>query len=282
MSIILSASIPEVFITSSYLTAFVIGAIIGSFLNVYIYRFHTGKSLGGTSHCLSCGVTLRWYELTPMVSYLLIAGRCRHCQSRVPIRYFLVELVTAILFTLTLTLTTVYAEIFILWLIMAVLVVIVTYDFYHFIIPDSLTATLTGLIFLWFGYQYWLFSIPLESMFVDVLSALIGAGFFLFLWFISKGAWLGFGDVKLAFPLGLLVGATSVFSFIVISFWVGAIVSLLLLAIQYLRRGKSHLRLFAPSITMKTAVPFAPFLIAGALIVLFTHVNVLSLFYFAM
>jgi prepilin signal peptidase PulO-like enzyme (type II secretory pathway) len=102
------------------------------------------------------------------------------------------------------------------------------------------------------------------------------------LWIISKGEWLGFGDVKLVFPLGLLVGPGSVFSFIVLSFWIGAIVSLVLLGIQKVQRGKSHLRLLAPTITMKTAVPFAPFLIVGALVTFFTHFNVLTLFQFSL
>lgn len=280
MSLILSASIPVFFLSQSFLVAFFLGAIIGSFLNVYIYRFHTGKSLAGSSHCLSCGHALKWFELFPIISYLGIRGRCRHCHSRVPVRYFLVEILTAFLFAITLTMTTVYGEIILLWFLASVLVVILTYDFYHFIIPDSLTLALTTLTFLLAGYSYIVFGIPVNVIVFDMFSALVGSSFFMFLWLISKGEWLGFGDVKLAFPLGFMVGAQSVFSFVVMSFWIGAAVSLIILGVQRLRRGKSHLRLVSQAYTMKSAVPFAPFLIAGALVTFFAKINVLSFFSF--
>jgi prepilin signal peptidase PulO-like enzyme (type II secretory pathway) len=280
MSVIFTASIPDWFITQSYGWAFILGAIIGSFLNVYIYRFHTGKSLAGHSHCLSCGEELKWYELWPIVSYLAILGRCRYCHSKVPIRYLVVELLTAVLFTLTLTLTNQIFLLCLLWLIAALLVVILTYDFYHFIIPDGLTLALTSVLVLLAIYRWLVEGVPAVDIGFDALSALLGSGFFLLLWLISKGEWLGFGDVKLVFPLGWLVGANSVFSFIVVSFWIGAIVSLLILGVQYVRRGKSHLHLVSPSLTMKSAVPFAPFLIAGALVTFYTQFNVLSFFVF--
>jgi len=79
-------------------TAFGFGVIIGSFLNVLIYRFHTGKSLSGHSHCLSCGTRLCWFELLPLVSYLGLRGRCRTCGCRIPNRYFLVEFATGMAF----------------------------------------------------------------------------------------------------------------------------------------------------------------------------------------
>lgn len=272
-------TIPSEFHLLALCVAFGFGAIIGSFLNVYIYRFHTGKSLTGHSHCLSCGEQLRWFELFPIVSYLVIQGRCRHCKARVPVRYFLVELLTAVLFAFSLTVTTSFVGIGILWLIASILVVIITYDYYHFIIPDSLTIALTLSVVAWTGFEI-AQGMKLDALSLDVISAVIGSGFFAFLWLLGKGKWLGFGDVKLAFPLSLLVGAGNVFSFIVLSFWIGAGVSILLLAWQRFGRGKSHLRLLSTTITMKSAVPFAPFLIAGALITFFTHVNVLTLFSF--
>lgn len=282
MSLILSFNIPTELLLWMSFFVFGLGTIIGSFLNVYIYRFHTGKSLSGNSHCLSCGTTLQWFELFPVLSYIGIKGHCRHCNCRIPIRYFLVELLTGCLFLLTLTITPVVSELLVLWFLVSVLVVILVYDFYHFIIPDSLTITLllgTGLLY---GIEYLNGVKTLEMMSLDVVSALAGSGFFLFLWLISKGKWLGFGDVKLVFPLGLIVGGGSVFSFIVLSFWIGAIVSLLLLGFQYLKRGKSHLRLLSPGLTMKSAVPFAPFLIAGALVTFFAKINVLTFFYFTL
>ncbi|MEY3784196.1 MAG: hypothetical protein RLZZ230_518 [Candidatus Parcubacteria bacterium] len=260
--------------------AFGFGVIIGSFLNVYIYRFHTGKSLSGHSHCLSCGTGLRWYDLFPLVSYLALRARCRTCGCHIPARYFLVELATGILFAATPWLTTDFLEVLLYWWMFSVLVAIFVYDLYHFIIPDKLTAILTGLAVVQIGYEYLFYTHSVEQVIAHVTTALGGSAFFLVLWLYSRGRWLGFGDVKLAFPLGLLVGPAYVFSFVVLSFWIGAGVSLLILGYVRISRGKAHLHLPANSLTMKSAVPFAPFLIASCLVILFTYFNVLELFSF--
>lgn len=256
------------------------GVIIGSFLNVYIYRFHTGKSLSGSSHCLSCGTRLKWFELFPLFSYLFLKGKCRTCGCKIPARYFLVELTTAILFALTIILTTDVIALLFYWLILSVLLVITVYDLYHFIIPDELTAVVTALMIGLISYEYYLGIINPHDILITVLAALAGSAFFLFLWVISKGAWLGFGDVKLAFPLGLLVGATKVFSFVVLSFWIGAAISLVIIGLLKMRRGKQSLHLEGRALTMKSAIPFAPFLVASSLVILFTQFDVLQLFSF--
>lgn len=271
----------EIFLTPLWILqviAFGFGVIIGSFLNVYIYRFHTGKSLSGHSHCLSCGTGLRWYELFPLVSYLALRGRCRTCGCKIPSRYFLVELVTGVLFALTLVLSLDILTVLLLWFICSLLVVITVYDLYHFIIPDRLTLFLTSAVVALMGYELWTEVLTWQYMQWGVATALGGSLFFFILWFISKGKWLGFGDVKLAFPLGLLVGPAYVFSFVVLSFWIGAVISLAILWLGRLSRGKASLQLPGKALTMKSAVPFAPFLVASCLTVLFTNFNVLALF----
>lgn len=264
-----------------YMMVFGFGVIIGSFLNVYIYRFHTGKSLSGSSHCLSCATPLQWYELFPLVSYLVLRGRCRTCSCKIPSRYFLVELATGLLFIGSAMISSSLIEMFILWLVMSILVVITVYDLYHFIIPDAFTAVLTAVAVGLLVYEYVAYGLGIEAIGWSILSALGGVFFFLMLWVVSKGRWLGFGDVKLAFPLGLLVGPIFVFSFVVMSFWIGAAISVGILAIAKLKRGQGGLQLTGRSLTMKSAVPFAPFLVASCLLVLFTHINVLELFSFA-
>ena len=270
---------PEWFL---FTLAFGFGVIIGSFLNVYIYRFHTGKSLAGHSHCLSCGTELRWFELIPLLSYLGLRGRCRSCGCTIPSRYFLVELVTGVLFSATLWLSLDIVAVLLLWFIFSILVVITVYDLYHFIIPDVQTVALTVVVLILLGYRQYLGgAIDVAELGWQILAALAGSGFFLFLWLISKGQWIGFGDVKLAFPLGLLVGTSYVFSFVVLSFWIGAGISLSIMGVAYLlKRGKDHLHLPGRALTMKSAVPFAPFLVASCLVTLFTHFNVLKLFSF--
>lgn len=260
-----------------YFFATVFGLIIGSFLNVYIYRLHTGKSLAGHSHCMSCGTGLRSYELVPLFSYLFLRGRCRTCGCYIPIRYFIVELLTGMLFLAAYTIASSLIELLYLWLLLSILVVITVYDIRHFIIPDRLTIALGLITLAWQGRLLYLGGTFYE-LGVTVGAALLGAGFFYFLWFISGGRWLGFGDVKLAFPLGLLVGPLAVFSMIVFSFWIGAGVSLALIGMAKLIRGQFRLRNRIFSLTIKSVVPFAPFLIAGSLLVLFTQINVLAFF----
>lgn len=260
--------------------AFGVGIIIGSFLNVVIYRFHTGRSINGHSHCMSCGERLRWFELFPLLSFLCLRGRCRTCSCRITPRYALVEFLTGALFTLSLFAASTTYELLFLWLIMSVLVVITVYDINHYIIPDKLVLMLTLLVFAMQGYAVWLGSKSTVALTEDFIYALAGAGFFLFLWVISKGKWLGFGDVKLAFPLALIVGAPLVFSMVVFSFWIGTIVSLSLIGVAKLQRGKLGLRFTGQGLTIKSVVPFAPFLIAGCLLVFFTHINVISIFSF--
>ncbi len=253
------------------------GIIIGSFLNVYLYRLHTGKSLSGQSHCLSCGTGLRPYELFPLLSYLFLRGRCRTCRSYIPARYFLVELLTGVLFVVTALSATGLVSMFIALIFVSILVVIAVYDLYHLIIPDELVIALALLAILKQGHLL-LEGGSVVDFGYNILAASLGSLFFYSLWHYSKGKWLGFGDVKLAMPLGIMVGYTGVFSMIVVSFWVGAIMGLGLLAYLALKRqGQPHLRLLPQRLTMKSAIPFAPFLIIGFLGVYFFGLDVIVL-----
>jgi leader peptidase (prepilin peptidase)/N-methyltransferase len=188
-----------------------------------------------------------------------------------------VEVLTGLLFVAATALQLSDINTGLLWLLLSVLVVIFVYDIRHYIIPDMLTIVSTLLVVAltaprgldagaWTNYSY------------DALAAFLGAGFLFMLWFVSKGRWLGFGDVKLAIPLGLLVGVELVFSFVVVSFWVGAFISILLLGFSKLQRGQLALRFLPAGLTIKSVVPFAPFLILGCLIVFFTSLDVLTLF----
>jgi leader peptidase (prepilin peptidase)/N-methyltransferase len=278
---LLTTLFPGILLEHFMIIAFCFGVIIGSFLNVYIYRFHTGKSLSGSSHCLSCGRSLAWYDLFPLLSYLGLRGRCRKCGCKIPVRYFVVELATGVLFAATLLLTLELFTMLIFWFVFSLMVVITVYDYYHFIIPDSLTFALLGGAVGLLASDWYFAGVAVSDIVLTAGASLLGSAFFLFLWVVSKGAWLGFGDVKLAIPLGLLVGSAQVFSFVVLSFWIGAGISVSILALAWLlERGKRHLQLPALGLTMKSAVPFAPFMIASSLVIIFTHFNALALFSF--
>jgi leader peptidase (prepilin peptidase) / N-methyltransferase len=264
-----------------YVAAALLGAIVGSFLNVVIYRLHTGRSLGGRSHCMSCGETLLWYELLPVVSYLSLRGRCNLCSSWIPIRYLIVEVLTALLFVLSwhvfgrepilLTLTLI---------LMALLVVILVYDIRHTIIPNEFTLAVSTVALGVLSYEYWL-TRDGSLVLMHLATGVAAAGFFFMLWFISKGRWIGFGDVKLVFPLGVILGGSAGFSMIVFSFWIGAGIALMLLAFEHFAgKGTTRLHFFGTPLTMKSEIPFAPFLIAGFLLTYLFHADTFSIISF--
>lgn len=261
----------------SLIFVFIFGVIIGSFLNVFLYRFHTGRTVMGHSHCLSCGTRLTPKELIPLFSYLVLQGRCLTCSSLIPSRYFLVEITTGILFVVAFLMSVNMVDFALQVTFFIFLILIAVYDIYHMVIPDefvfgalliALSSQLYDLAFINNIYTFgW-----------NIVASLLASLFLLVLWRISKGKWIGFGDVKLVIPLALMVGASSVFSLVVLSFWVGAIVGLLILGYQKVReRGQPHLRLLSRQLTMKSAVPFAPFLIVAYLLVYMYQIDVVAL-----
>jgi leader peptidase (prepilin peptidase) / N-methyltransferase len=275
---IMLESLPSFYIP---LVASLWGVVIGSFLNVYIYRFHTGKSIAGSSHCMSCKTPLRWYELFPLVSYLGLRGRCRTCRAHIPSRYFWVELVTALSFLLVVTTVPDMWLWPLLAFLMATLVVISVYDLYHFVIPDVFVLTLCVIAVIYGGYELYLTSSGIDIL-ERVGAAAIGFGFFAGLWTYSKGRWIGFGDAKLAVPLAFMVGLGGVFSMLVLSFWIGTIISLGIIVFQTVKkRGQLPLQVRGRGLTIKSEVPFAPFLILGFVCVFFWQIDVLALFTYA-
>jgi prepilin signal peptidase PulO-like enzyme (type II secretory pathway) len=119
---------------------------------------------------------------------------------------------------------------------------------------------------------------PGETWLQRLLAPALTFAFLGGLWKVSKGRWIGLGDAKLSIPLALMVGLFHAFSFVVFAFWIGAVVSVLLLILQrVLRRGQKYLRFGGGPLTMSTEVPFAPFLIASFVLVYFVHVDVYTL-----
>jgi len=191
-----------------------------------------------------------------------------------------VELITGLLFVLAASVSSSLVEFAWLLGMLVVLLVITVYDYYHFIIADEFTIALMVLMSGWLAWQWWVGSVMITDLAWTVGAAIAGAAFYFSLWAVSRGAWLGFGDVKLAIPLGLWVGPAGVFSFVVGSFWVGAVISLIILGWMRFERGQKRLQLSSETLTMKSAVPFAPFMIIGAGLVYFLNLNVLSFFSF--
>lgn len=260
------------------IAVFILGTIIGSFLNVVIYRLHTGRSLNGHSHCMSCGKRLAWYELFPLLSYVALRGRCAGCGSYIPSRYALVELLTGALYLLVWQIFFFDPLVILLnWVLVSILMIITVYDMRHTIIPDEMTLLLGVVAVVYAGHASFLSGTwaPLLSGAGAALAAFV---FFGGLWYVSGGRWIGFGDTKLAVPLGIIVGLGGVFTMIVLSFWIGAAISLMLLGIGRLaEKGKTGLRFLQAPRTIKSEVPFAPFLILGFLFVHLFYADIFTI-----
>ncbi len=256
------------------LFTFIFGLIIGSFLNVLIYRLHTGKSLGGQSHCLSCAQPLSWYELVPVFSYVALRGRCRTCGSFIPLRYLWVELTTGLLFVaaaVSLPLHFWWAA----FLVVSILVVITVYDLRHLIIPNGLVLVLSAVAVSYRLHEGYLLGDYFTIIKEAALSAAVAGLPLLFIVGISRGRWMGLGDPKLAFVLGLFLTWTQSLSLLLLSFWSGAALTLLFLGGQRIvKAGKKRLLFSRRQLTMRSEVPFAPFLVLSFLLVWFSGIGI--------
>ncbi len=250
---------------------FILGAIVGSFLNVVIYRYNSGTSpLKGRSQCFACGKTLSWYELVPLFSFLLQHGRCRGCSTKLSWQYPIVEAITGVMFVAVYLLGKPLLESTYLVIIFSILLVIAVYDMRHKIIPDGLVATFAVLSIGWFLWPFYN-DIARVIHFPYYWTLIAGPMLFFpfwFLWFVSRGRWLGLGDGKLALGIGWFLGATLGGSAVMLGFWIGAAYALIIIALQ-----KLGTHFFSSKLSMKSEIPFGPFLILGVFIVYFTGVN---------
>ena len=260
---------------------FLFGLIVGSFLNVLILR--EGKqSLSGRSVCPSCGARIRWHDLIPVLSWVLLGGRCRDCNARISLQYPLVELSTAALFVLIGAAPIELPFKLLALPIAALLLAIAVHDLRTTIIPDrwvlicgilALSAALLGVVGTGASYMFAVFAGPLTALPLFLL------------WLVSGGKWMGLGDSKLALSIGWLLGIEGGLVAVLFAFILGAAVSLPLLAmstdaVQRLVRKLIPIPAFRDGrmrFTMKSEVPFGPFLVASCLIVWFAHLYAFSL-----
>ncbi len=233
---------------------FAIGACFGSFANVVIYRWPQGEScITPRSRCGACKTPISWYDNIPLLSWCLRRGRCRACGVKFSIRYFLVELLMAGLFSAS------YHFVGPQWYLIEVLIFIfglVTASFIdldHFLLPDVIT--LSGLGLGLFGA----FLNPDRSFSDAFLGALLGGGFLwaiaYFYFLLRKQEGMGGGDIKLLAWIGAVLGWKSIAFVIISSSLIGSVIGLLLAL-----RSKDG---------MKTMIPFGPYLAFGAVLFLF-------------
>lgn len=226
---------------------FVLGTIVGSFLNVIALRFNTGFGIKGRSQCFSCGYTLEWLDLIPVLSFLTHRGKCRKCKSPISYQYPLVEVMTGALFALLFY--KFQADYLLLIghiLILCILTVAFIYDVKHKIIPNSLSYSFIILAAI-VGMNWW--------------GILVSVPFWLIV-LLSKERWMGGGDAKLSMGIGLLLGVSGGISALVLATWIGAVVGIPLLFIKKKGSKIKHIE-----------IPFAPFLIIGMYLALFSGID---------
>ena len=244
---------------------FLIGAAIGSFLNVCIRRIPAGESLVlPASHCPQCLHPIRSYDNIPLISYLILRGKCRNCGARISLQYPLVELLTAILALLLFWKFGLSLKFLLTFIFAGVLVVITFIDLEHQIIPDVLTlpGIPLSLLAAVLGMGVPLLDAALGLLFGGGILYAIAFGYQL----IAKREGMGGGDIKLLAMLGAFCGWKSLFFILLVSSFLGALVGITVMLIK----GKD----------MKYAVPFGPFLSIAALAYLFWGSEFMRLFFF--
>lgn len=260
----------------------IFGAALGSFLNVVILRYPT-RPLTGRSHCPRCHRQLTAWDLIPVLSWIILRGQCRHCHTPISIQYPVVELLSAVAAVL-LTRSAIFYQVNPLlvtleFLVVLTLMVLFAIDLRTMLLPDTFIFILTALVLLVIfshvlpvlslqNYQpsfssdhsLSLFNkINLEppsafraSLYSALSGAFLGAGLLLLLWLLTSKQGIGFGDVKLMVPLGLLFGPVNTILLLFVAFICGGFVGTYLLVTK--------------QATLKTAVPFGPFLAGAAII----------------
>jgi leader peptidase (prepilin peptidase)/N-methyltransferase len=225
----------------------VLGLILGSFLNVVAYRLPRGESLAApASRCPGCDTPIKPYDNVPVLSWLLLRGRCRSCGERIAWRYPLVELATAVLMALTVVVVGANEDVWLGLAFVLLLVPVTVIDIDFRIIPNKLmlAGTITALVIL---------AVTRPDDIPEHLIAAAAAGGFLLVAAIAYPAGMGMGDVKLAFVMGLFLGR-DVGVAMLAGLLAGSVVGIAIMA----RKGAAAGR--------KTAIPFGPFLAFGGLV----------------
>lgn len=268
------------------ITIFLTGLVVGSFLNCVIYRLALPKGrpqrkapkqiklamgqtsfLRGRSYCPHCKHILHTRDLIPVLSFILLKRKCRYCGKKISLQYPLVEIATGLLFILIFNFEFLISNkilifnfetiIYFLYLLMisSLLIIVFVFDLKHYIIPDKIIFSAIFIVLL-----FRILELIQNSNFKiqnlnPAFTGLGAAGFFLFIVLVSRGRWMGFGDVKLAFLIGLFLGFPNILIALFFAFLIGAIIGVGLI--------------LAKRKTLKSEVPFGPFLVTGTFIALF-------------
>ena len=228
-----------------------LGTSIGSFLNVVIYRLPRRKPFwrwGERSYCPNCKKTLEPRDLVPILSFVVLRGKCRHCKKRISWQYILVESLTAVLFGVSAGVFGLSLELLYALVIISFAIPLVIIDARHKVIPDALSIPFI-VVCLVIGELSGL------AWYEPLAGAAIGAAFFWLQWFLSKGRWVGSGDIRVGAAMGALLGWKYIFAALIVSYLLGTLYSVVVLLAKKKKLGST--------------IAFGPFLVVGLLIVYF-------------
>jgi len=244
-----------------YLILVILGLCFGSFTNAFVWRLHEHKNwLNDRSECINCHHKLGIFDLFPILSWLYLKGRCRYCHKKISIQYPIVEAIEPIIFVISYifwpnNFSASQIAIFSLWLIVVIgLTILALYDLKWMLLPTRLIYCLYFIALTMAVIATLTSSDRLSSIIGYVGGFLIGGGLFYLLFQLSKGKWIGGGDVRLGFLLGLIVGTVEKsFLLIFLAAIIGTLFSLpLIISGKYKRNS---------------LIPFGPFLILSTLLV---------------
>jgi leader peptidase (prepilin peptidase)/N-methyltransferase len=263
-------TLPPPLQTFALIAAIALGAVVGSFLNVCIYRLPRGESIvAPRSYCFSCGARLTFIDLIPLLSFLALRARCRHCGRRFSAQYFFIELASALLFLAAVRVFGVSLQTFCVMAAGAALIVTFMIDLHHYIILDSCVAIVlaTGVLLDAYGliagdtsfithqesYRNVELTVYLPRSIVGIV---LGAGVFLAIGWVFNRVFgkpaLGEGDARLAAGVGAWLGAGyAFFAWFLIAVLAGALIGVLAIALGLKRR--------------REYIPFGPMLAASAI-----------------
>lgn len=252
-----------------YLFLLILGLVFGSFVTAISWRIPREISfVKGRSICPNCRNKISWYDNIPLLSYIILGGKCRNCKIRISFRYPLIEMATALGFVAIFYFTNTFggltlqsiSDVFTLVLYLVVFLILLTIfiiDLGHQIIPDSLTFA--GILVIGF----YLLLTASNSIFNVAFSGFLAAAFLLFVHLVTKGKGMGLGDVKFAVLGGMIVSLKLMPIWLFLSFLTGATVGIILILI-----GKAK---------MKTKIAFGPFLTLGIALTLAFGNNIIRL-----